>query len=202
MQRRRIPIITWGLVLVNVLVFFYTEWLGSSYDSELLIRLGALYEPCIVENGEYYRLVSHFFMHIGFEHLFNNMVSLLVLGYSLEFGLGRIRFTILYFLSGILAGVSSIVYNIYVSGMDTVSCGASGAIFGLTGALLVLMLKGIKRHGSSAVLRYLLFIGMSLYTGFQDPSIDNIAHIGGCVAGCVLCLILSRKKQMEVSYES
>ena len=115
--------------------------------------------------------------------------------------MGKVKFVILYFLSGILAGVASIVYNIYV-GQETVSCGASGAIYGLMGALLVMLIAGNRGRLSSEVPRYLLYIGFSLYSGMQDPSIDNAAHIGGFVAGFVICFIMTRFARMEVSYES
>lgn len=198
----KIPIITIILVAVNVLIYFYVEIKGSSYDSDFLIQMGAIYEPLVVENHEFYRLITHFFLHFGFDHLVNNMVSLLVLGYSLENVIGRVRYAGLYFLSGFLAGVSSIVYNVFVTGEYTVSCGASGAIYGLMGALLVLLIWGNRGHRSSEVPRYLVFIGLSLYSGIQDTSIDNAAHIGGLIAGVFICLIMTRKKRMEVSYES
>ncbi|HAP19972.1 MAG TPA: rhomboid family intramembrane serine protease [Lachnospiraceae bacterium] len=198
----KIPIITIILAVLNVLVYFYIEMKGSSYDSEFMIQMGAIYEPLVVENHEYYRLITHFFLHFGFDHLINNMVSLLVLGYALENVIGRTRYAVIYFLSGILAGVSSIVYNVFVTGEYTVSCGASGAIYGLMGALLVLLIWGNRGHRSSEVPRYLVFIGLSLYSGIQDTSIDNAAHIGGFIAGILICLIMTRKKRMEVSYES
>lgn len=198
----KIPIITIILAVLNVLVYFYIEMKGSSYDSEFMIQMGAIYEPLVVENHEYYRLITHFFLHFGFDHLINNMVSLLVLGYALENVIGRTRYAVIYFLSGILAGVSSIVYNVFVTGEYTVSCGASGAIYGLMGALLVLLIWGNRDHRSSEVPRYLVFIGLSLYSGIQDTSIDNAAHIGGFIAGILICLIMTRKKRMEVSYES
>lgn len=198
----KIPIITIILAVLNVLVYFYIEMKGSSYDSEFMIQMGAIYEPLVVESHEYYRLITHFFLHFGFDHLINNMVSLLVLGYALENVIGRTRYAVIYFLSGILAGVSSIVYNVFVTGEYTVSCGASGAIYGLMGALLVLLIWGNRGHRSSEVPRYLVFIGLSLYSGIQDTSIDNAAHIGGFIAGILICLIMTRKKRMEVSYES
>lgn len=200
---KKLPIVTIILVAVNALVYFYIEMRGSSYDSDFMIQMGAIYEPLIVEDHEFYRLITHFFLHFGFDHLANNMVSLLVLGYSLEGIMGRARYAGLYFLAGFLAGVSSIVYNIYVTGEYTVSCGASGAIYGLMGALLVLLIFGSRRHPSTTeVPRYLLYIGLSLYSGIQDTSIDNAAHIGGFIAGVIICLIMTRKKRMEVSYES
>lgn len=203
-KENKLPVLTLLLVGINVLVYLYVEWRGSSYDADFMLRMGAVSEPLIIEQHEIYRLVTHFFLHFGFEHLVNNMLSLLVLGYAIENVLGSIRYLILYFLSGILAGAASIVYNISIVHENTVSCGASGAIYGLTGALLCLLIMGNRnrRRRTTEVPRYLLFIGLSLYSGSQDPTIDNAAHIGGFVVGFVVCLIMTRMKRMEVTYES
>ena len=201
MDKKKIPIMTLVLLAANVLIYFYVEMKGSSYDGEYMIQMGAVYDPCVLENHEYYRLITHFFLHFGFDHLFNNMISLVILGYSLEQVMGKIRFISLYFLSGILAGITSIVYNIYV-GQETISCGASGAIYGLMGALLVMLIVGNRGRLSTEVPRYLLYICVSIYSGMQDTSIDNAAHIGGFVAGVIICLIMTRFIRMEVSYES
>ena len=190
------------LVAVNVLVYLYVEWNGSSNDVDYMLSMGASYEPYILENHEWYRLITHFFLHFGWDHLFNNMISLLVLGYALEQVMGKLCYTVLYFLSGIVAGVASIAYNIMVTGEYSVSCGASGAIYGLTGALLVLLIRGNRNRRSSEVPRYLLYLAVSLYSGFQDTSIDNAAHVGGFLAGVVICFFISKRKQMGVTYES
>ncbi|MDY3908889.1 MAG: rhomboid family intramembrane serine protease [Eubacterium sp.] len=203
-QEMKIPVITILLLAVNVCVYAYVEFMGSSYDTAFMLDMGASYEPYIIENHEYYRLVTHFFLHYGFDHLFNNMVSLLILGYSLESILGKGRYAVIYFLSGILAGISSVVYTwLLVSPEEAaVSCGASGAVYGLMGALLVLLIKGGKGQDRTQIPRYILFLGLSLYSGIQDTSIDNAAHVGGFLAGFVICLIMCRKKRMEVNYES
>lgn len=200
-SKKKIPWITLILIAINVLAYLYVEMYGSSHDGEYMIQMGAAYEPFIVQERQFYRLITHFFLHFGFSHLANNMISLLILGHSVELTLGKVRYLILYFLSGILAGVASIVYNMYV-GQTSISCGASGAIYGLMGALLVLLIVGSRGRRSSQVPRYLIYIGLSIYSGMQDTSIDNAAHIGGFVVGVLVCFIMTRFVRMEVSYES
>ena len=146
--KHRIPVMTLLLILINVVVYLYVEIHGSSYDAEDMIKMGAVYEPYIVQRHEYLRLITHFFLHFGFDHLFNNMISLLILGYSLEKVTGKIRFLILYFLSGILAGIVSLAYNLSMA-QESVSCGASGAIYGLMGALHVMIVVGNRGRLSS-----------------------------------------------------
>ena len=185
-----IPWVTLILILINVGVFFYMEINGSTEDGDYLIKMGALLDEAVYEEHEYYRLVTHFFLHIGTAHLFNNMVSLLILGYTTERVLGHIKFAILYFLSGILAGGVTIVYNMYVVHSPGLSAGASGAIFGLLGALLVIVIRVNKGRHSSAVPRYLVYLAITLYSGFLDETISGSAHAGGFIAGILLYLIL------------
>ena len=89
-EQQPLPVITVILVLINVGAYLYTEWKGSSLDAEFMIDMGAMYEPAFVEGHEYYRIITHFFLHFGLEHLVNNMIALLVLGYTLEQDIGRI----------------------------------------------------------------------------------------------------------------
>lgn len=91
-RSRKIPLITFVLLAVNVLVYGYVEFSGSVYDSEFMLNAGALYEPLLIQKHQYYRLITHFFLHFGFDHLVNNMVSLLILGYSLEMEMGKSPF--------------------------------------------------------------------------------------------------------------
>lgn len=185
-NRKTIPVVTLILITINVIVYFYSEFTGSSLDSSHMIDLGAMYEPLFFEGKEYYRLISHFFLHFGAEHLGNNMISLFFLGYIMEPALGKIRFLGLYFISGILAGLSSIVYNKYMIGEIVVSCGASGAIYGLMGAfLLTLLLK--RKTIKEGLPRYILFLIITVYGGMRDPSIDGAAHFGGLVSGFLIC---------------
>ena len=186
-----LPWVTIGLVLINVVVFFIVEMSGSSEDINHMIEMGGLYDPLVTEEHEYWRLITHFFLHFGPTHLFNNMVSLAVLGYATETSLGHIRFFFLYFFSGILAGVATIVYNMYLNAEGDVSCGASGAIFGLAGALLIILIRRNTGRRSTEVLRYLIFMGLSLYSGYADPSINFIAHAGGFVAGMLICFFMT-----------
>lgn len=197
-EQQPLPIVTILLVLINVVVYLYTEWKGSSLDAEFMIDMGAMYEPAFIEGHEYYRIITHFFLHFGLEHLANNMISLLVLGYTLEQEIGRIRYLFLYMASGVIAGFVSVYVNLYL-GENVVSCGASGAIYGLMGALLMLLIKNRKRIVRGDIMRFGVYLLLSLYSGMQDTGIDNTAHISGVVVGFILCgIIYRRKKQTEV----
>ncbi|MBO6108768.1 MAG: rhomboid family intramembrane serine protease [Eubacterium sp.] len=186
-----VPIFTIILIVINIGVFIFTEVRGSSLDTEFMLSMGASYEPYIVEGGQYWRLITHFFLHFGWDHLFNNMISLLVLGYATETVLGHVRFISLYILSGIVAGVVSVMYNMNAADGASVSCGASGAIFGLSGALLILLIRGNRGRLSTEVPRFLIYMVLSLYSGYLDTSIDHAAHIGGFICGAFICLLMT-----------
>lgn len=198
----QVPWVTAVLVLTNAIVFIVVETTGSSEDVEHMIKMGAAYDPLILDDGQYYRLITHFFLHYGFEHLFNNMISLLVLGYVTERVMGHIRFGVLYMLSGIIAGAGSLFYDWWTGVESTASAGASGAIFGLSGALLVLVIRGNRGKSFQEVIRYLIFMALSLYSGFLDPSINHVAHLVGFLAGILLCLLLMiGRSNRGISYE-
>lgn len=192
---QRIPFITVLFVVANVLAFFHTEMAGSSLDADYMISAGAMYGPAFLDGHEYYRAFSHFFLHFGFEHLANNMISLLVLGYALENQIGRGWFCTIYLFSGVFAGLVSVFYNLSAY-YERVSCGASGAIYGLMGALFVVLIANRKHNLQKEAFRFLLYIILILYSGMQDSGIDNTAHMGGFLGGFLVCVIMCIKKRM------
>lgn len=191
----KFPIITGVLVIINVLVFIAIEFNGSSLDADYMIHVGAMYEPAFWQGHEYYRIVTHFFLHFGFDHLLNNMVSLLVLGYALENGIGRLWYALIYMFSGVFAGLVSVYYHMS-EGQQVVSCGASGAIYGLMGALAVMLIVNRKNNLRREIPRFLLYIALSLYSGRMDPGIDNAAHVGGFAGGILICVIVCMLKKL------
>ncbi len=179
------------LVLVNVLIFFLTDWSELILDSYRLIDRGAAYWKAVVYDHEYYRILTAMFLHNDLDHVFNNMLSLFFIGTYIEQQTGRLRFLIIYFSSGILAGCTSMVYNMLQSA-DVSSVGASGAVFGLMGALLILVLAQNKANQQINPRRLLLIIFISLYSGFTSQNTDNAAHIGGFLAGIFITALLYR----------
>jgi rhomboid protease GluP len=145
---------------------------------------GANYGPKTT-NGEWWRMVTAMFLHIGILHLLFNMVALWNIGGFMERVLGRAGLLVLYFLSGLLGSVASIAWNPFV-----VSAGASGAIFGVYGGLLSFLVRhrDTPSHAFLASLRSntLAFLGYNLLFGFIQEGIDMAAHLGG-LAGGFLC---------------
>lgn len=184
------------LVIINVVIFFYLTFRGMTEDGEFMLEHGAMYVPYILENGEYYRLLTSMFMHFGFEHLVNNMLMLLLIGRTLEPEIGRIRFLIIYFLSGFCGNICSALWDMSAQEF-AVSAGASGAVFGIVGAILYVALCNRGHIGDISGRGLVFMTALSLYLGFTGGGVDNLAHIGGLVSGFVLAVLLYRKRKSK-----
>lgn len=185
------------LIYLNILIFMIMGFAGLgfiSFKGQDLLSWGANFRPSTT-NGEWWRLLTSTFLHGGLMHLIANMYGLLFVGIFLEPLLGRTKYLTVYLLTGILASCASLWWY-----DATVSVGASGAIFGLYGLFLALLLtKKFPPDFSKAFLTStLIFIGYNLLMGLTG-GIDNAAHIGGLLSGFVVGLILypTLKKQVE-----
>lgn len=181
------------IIILNVLYFLYLEVVDSSLDSRFMIQMGAMYAPLILEEGEYYRLITSVFMHFGIRHLLNNMLVLFVLGDNLERALGKIKYILFYLLCGIGANLFSLVLDIGTEGYHTVSAGASGAIFGVVGGLIYAVAVNRGRLEDLSSHQLIFMAAVSLYLGFTSTGVDNAAHVGGLVLGIILGVIFYRK---------
>lgn len=154
-----------------------------------LLEHGAMYVPRVVEDGEYYRLFTSMFLHFGFEHLMNNMVTLVLIGWNLEIEIGKVKFLLIYIVSGLGGNVLSAWYEFRAADY-AVSAGASGAIFGIIGALLYVALRNRGRIGEISGRGIVFMIIISLYYGFSSGNVDNMAHIGGLITGFLSGVLL------------
>ena len=188
------------LIALNVLFFLYLEITGSSEDAYFMYTKGAMYAPAVLEDGEYYRLLTAVFMHFGINHIVNNMLVLFVLGDNLERALGKIKYLLFYLLCGVGANAVSMLFDM---GQQThaVSVGASGAIFGVIGGLLYAVLVNRGRLEDLSSSQLIIMIIFSLYFGFTSTGVDNVAHVAGLVIGIVLAMLLYRKPKAHCTSE-
>lgn len=194
MYRRKAPC-TAALIVVNVAVFIFLSFGGMTEDAYYMLRNGAMYLP-LLQQGEYYRMFTSIFLHFGFSHLVNNMLMLGVMGWQLELVVGRIKFLIIYFAAGLGGNVLSALAELR-TGDYAVSAGASGAIFGIIGALLYIAVRNHGQIGNVSGQGILIMVALTLYYGFTSSGVDNFAHIGGLAAGFVLAVLLYRKRDEE-----
>ena len=176
------------LIALNVLFFLYLEITGSSEDAYFMYTKGAMFAPAVLEDGEYYRLLTAMFMHFGIRHIMNNMLVLFVIGDNLERALGHVKYLIFYLLCGI--GSNWVSMMAHSTDTMTVSAGASGAIFGVVGGLLYVVTANKGRLEDLSTRQLVIMIFFSLYLGYTSTGVDNIAHLSGLVIGFVLAIIL------------
>lgn len=182
----RIPPLVVAIIVLNVSIFLLLVLAGALTDTAKLLAFGALYRP-LVRQGEYWRLLTSEFLHGGLLHLAVNMYSLWILGRLLEPLYGTLRFGVIYLISGLSASLMSVALH------EVVSVGASGAIFGIAGAMVVagwryddLIPTTLTKAFGTGVLPFVLY---NIFYGFAHSGIDNAAHLGGALGGAICALV-------------
>ncbi len=193
-----------GILLLNVIIFLFMQFAPVPGGEHRILAEGALSWYYITDHKEYYRLLSAMFMHADFSHLGNNMLVLFCVGDKLERVLGKLKFLFIYFSAGILAGITSISYNMWkeqghFTENSVYSIGASGAIFGLIGAMLYIVLRSRGRMRNISSRQMMFFVLFSLYGGIANAQIDQAAHVGGFLAGFAAAALVYRHKRRLVN---
>ena len=187
-MKRKAPV-TMAL-LVIIAIVFVLEVLTKAYQSdEMMVAMGAIV-PGLVQRGELWRLIASMFLHGGWLHWLANSWALYQLGTLYEVLFGSKRFALIYFSTGIIAGLASSMYN------HGPAVGASGAIFGILGAFIFSIRRSpVYRHQpwTRGLIGQLVFwIVVNIAIGYSLPFIDNVAHIGGLISGLLMGLIPHR----------
>ena len=182
-RMRRLPPITIALIVVLGVIFAGEAVFDALESREAITAAGALVREEVVERGQMWRMISAIFLHGGVDHYISNAIGLFILGMVCEHAFGRAQFFVLFVLSGIAGSLLSMVMN------PGPSVGASGAIFGLQGAAIVLF----RQHRHRLLVRdrrigfvLLIWAAYSILGGFVSPFIDNGAHIGGAIGGALI----------------
>lgn len=185
--------VTPAIVAINALLFVIAAALGGGIfvpNGEVMIHLGSDYTP-LTAAGEWWRLLTSTFLHFGILHLGFNMWALWVNGIPTERLYGSTRFLMLYLVAGVAGSLTSFLWHPFVNG-----AGASGAIFGVLGALFAYFLKtdsGVPRSVLTSQRKSAaIFIVVSIANAARVRGVDNAAHLGGLVAGFVMGLLLAR----------
>lgn len=181
----KVPIVTYIIMAICIVLFIMMEvFSGGSTNGSTLLKYGANLDV-LVKEGEYYRLFTCMFLHIGIMHLACNMYSLYVVGREVESLFGKIKYIIIYVLSGIFGSIMSIAFT-----HNTISAGASGAIFGLLGALLYFGIHYRTYLGDAIKRSVIPIIVINLLIGFFSEGIDLAAYIGGLVGGVLVAMMV------------
>jgi len=189
-------VITPILITLNIVIFFLVYILsGTNLSGYNLLRFGGL-NTLFVQSGEFWRLFTCAFLHGGILHLLFNMYSLYLIGTQLENVVGKWKFLAIYIISILSSSLMSCVIN-----PSVISVGASGAIFGLLGAILYFGYQYRLYLGSIMRNQIIPLIFLNLFLGFVTPGIDNAAHIGGLIGGLLVGMALGVQQKEEKKYQ-
>lgn len=180
------PLLVWIILAINITVWLLMTLSGGSTAVRVLVRFGAKV-PLFIAQGQYWRLFTAIFLHIGFLHLVLNSYALYSLGPQVESLFGQSRFLAIYLLSGLTGSVASYALS------PSLSAGASGAIFGLIGALAVYLTHHrdiFGRRGQRGLTNILVVILYNLVLSFTVPGIDALGHLGGLIGGLIVGKLL------------
>lgn len=199
--------VTLGLLVLNIVGYIFCTQMG-----EVVYTIGSMNAEKILVAHEYYRFLTSVFLHADIEHLVSNMIFLFGLGQMVEQMTGHISFSIVYLLSGFGGSIFSILYAV-VTGKIYDAVGASGAIFGLVGALLILVVaRDLKRRSHSqgtveildqrgrqmpgayesvSVGRIIFAVVYMIYSGSRAAGVDNAAHVGGLLCGIMIMAVIN-----------
>ena len=185
-------IITMSLIFINILLYIFCAIRSGNIidiDGLTLLQVGGNFGP-LVSEGQVWSLLTCAFLHGGLIHIIFNMYALYVIGPQLEVLFGRVKYIVIYLLSAIGGSLLS-----YIFSPLSLSIGASGAIFGLFGAMVMYVLKYRDRIPKRVLNNLFFVIILNLFIGFNLQGIDNFGHIGGLLTGVVVSLIFLSLKQ-------
>ncbi len=196
--RKNIAYVNIGLILINIIYFFYLEIVGSTESITFMVKHGAMNAPLVLEGGQYYRLLTSIFMHFGINHIMNNMLILFILGDNLERALGHVKYLLFYLFCGIGSNIISMLVKME-DNWNVVSAGASGAIFGVVGGLLYAVAINRGRLEDLSTRQLVMVVVCTLYFGFTSSGVDNVAHVAGLLIGIVMGAVLYRRpKRVQI----
>ena len=189
--KRPTPIVTYVLIGLNILVYLAMLIVQKVFDlsqTEALVIFGAKVNV-LISLGQYWRLFTCMFIHIGVVHLLCNCWAIYVFGRTAEMMFGRIRFIIIYIISGIAGSVASFVFS------NAIGAGASGAIFGIVGAFFYLWFKSRELFKQIFGPTLFVVLGINFFIGITQPGVDLWAHLVGLLFGLLGAFVVGFNKE-------
>jgi rhomboid protease GluP len=188
----RQPLVCYALIAINVAIFLLLYTRGGPSDETALRDMGAL-SPQLVENGDWWRLVTSMFLHASVPHILFNMTSLFAVGTLAERLYGSAKFLAIYLGAGLIGSICSVAFAVMSGQINELGVGASGAIFGVAGALIAVRFhpsdiipERLRQRVSSSLIPLVL---VSLVFAYLTPHVDNAAHVGGLAGGILLSFV-------------
>ena len=183
--------VTYILICVNILIFIITVFSSKNIyniDSYTLINFGAKVNV-LINNGQPWRLITCAFLHGGLAHIAFNMYALKIIGSEVEYVYGKIKYLAIYLISALGGSIFSYLFN-----ANSISVGASGAIFGLLGAMIIFGIRNKNKIGKAYILNLFKVLLINIFIGVTISNIDNGAHMGGLIFGGISASLINNKK--------
>jgi membrane associated rhomboid family serine protease len=201
LMRSRRPVVTYCLIAINVSIFLLMYRGGSEISGSTLVKYGALV-PTLVQDGEWWRLFTAIFLHASIPHILFNMTSLFAIGVLAERLYGSLKYLAIYLGSGLIGSLTSFGYAVVTgTNLSDPHVGASGAIFGIAGALLTIRFQRsevIPQRVRTQISGWLIaLVGINLAIAFVTPYVDNSAHVGGLIGGIILSFVFPLVREPE-----
>lgn len=190
-----VAVMTYLFLAINIIVYIYMLIrFGTTENTLVLLKMGANFSPLIVQAHEWWRLLTAAFLHIGIQHIVMNGITLYFLGMELEKLMGHWRFTVVFLVAALGGNLFSFAFS------DSVSAGASTAIFGMFAAVIVLSKMyphsyALKQRATS----YTVLIILNVLTGLTSSGIDNWGHFGGAIFGALITLVVGLSIKSKTS---
>lgn len=193
-MRAKKPYVTITLIVINVLIFLWVDlFAGGTMDMDVMLRYGGMDPNRVLMNNETWRFFTAMFLHFGIDHLLGNMVLLGAAGPILERALGPVFFLGLYIISGLNGFGLSFWHMVSTGEYNALAAGASGAILGVVGALVWIVIRHRGRYEDLTMKGMVFVLVLSAYTGLTGSDVDNWGHLGGIVTGFILGMITYRR---------
>lgn len=188
LNRKDVPIITYGLLTIQIIVFILEILNGGSTNSLVLYKFGAKLNYSIIQ-GQWWRLITPMFIHIGFTHLLMNSLTLYYAGIQLENLFGHFKFFIIYMVSGIFGNIMSFAF----SDPRTLSAGASTGLFGLFATYMALaFMNRDNPYLNTLGKQFMTLIVLNIVIDVFMSGIDIWGHIGGAIGGFLITIIIEK----------
>jgi len=187
---------TYIIIGLNIIFYVYTSMLGENFietSNDVILQYGQV-NFLVLYQGWYWQLFTAMFVHVNIAHLLGNMFFLLIFGLRAEELFSIKEYLLIYFLSGLAGNLLTLLFGLF--GLDMISAGASGAIFGLFGACTIYIRRAIGQSIIGALL-YAFF----LLTISAGPNVNNLAHLGGLVVGLLIGYALAVTRKFRITHE-
>ncbi|MEA4971987.1 MAG: rhomboid family intramembrane serine protease [Candidatus Metalachnospira sp.] len=185
-QVAKFPLLVVFLIIINLVIFVFEIYGGNK---NFYIYKFGIDNSLIFSDRQFYRLLTYMFIHGSIEHVLMNCLALYIYGSKVEKYCGRLKACAIYFVSGAAGGLLSACFN------KGFAVGASGAVFGMMGALLAICKKTGKQIDGLSYITMAVLAVVSIGMGFLEPQIDNLGHIGGLIGGFVIGIFLYKDKK-------